>query len=95
MVSRLRNNYKRFDVELIRFHEQIERFQKQYQQLPERQARLLRTQILSFRNHLVHRLTEQVACADSQARKQIVVSVLSQKGVGSVLWRLWHRLRSK
>ena len=84
---------KRLDAQLGKFLDQIRWFSNQRAKLEERNDRQMNTYRLSLRKHLVLGLARRYAAADPAARPMVVKRVLSQKGVGSWLWRLLFGVR--
>ncbi len=90
-----KEHLKRFEDEILRFHEQVGRFVVQTEQLDQRSEKLRRTWRLSLRKHLVQRLAEHIAAADPGRRESMVKRLLAQKGVGGWLWRLMFGRRHR
>ncbi|MBW1809541.1 MAG: hypothetical protein JRJ87_15210 [Deltaproteobacteria bacterium] len=84
---------KHLDSQLAKFMEQIRWFSDQTGKLQDRQAVLMNTYMLSLRKHLVYGLARRIGSAEPQKRPLMVKRLLSQKGVGSLLWRLFFGLR--
>jgi hypothetical protein len=85
---------KRLDSQLAKFMEQIRWFLDQTNKLQERHAVLMNTYKLSLRKHLVYGLAQRIGAAKPKERPLMVKRLLSQKGVGSFLWRLFFGLRT-
>jgi len=84
---------KRLDGQLAKFMQQISWFSDQTGKLQERHNLLMNTYSLSLRKHLVYGLAKRIGSAQPAEREQMVKRVLSQKGVGSWLWRMFCGVR--
>lgn len=84
---------KRLDSQLAKFMEQIRWFSDQTGKLQDRHNVLMNTYKLSLRKHMVYGLAQRMAAAEPAERPQMVKRVLSQRGIGSWLGRMFFGLR--
>ena len=84
---------KRLDGQLAKFMQQINWFSDQTGKLQDRHKVLMNTYKLSLRKHLVHGLAQRIGAAEPAQRPEMVKRLLSQKGVGSWLWRMFFGIR--
>ena len=80
---------KRLDGQLAKFMQQINWFSDQTGKLQERHNLQMNTYKLSLRKHLVYGLAQRIGAAEPAQRPAMVKRVLSHKGIGSFLWRMF------
>jgi hypothetical protein len=90
-----REQLGRLEKELLLLHQQVGRFARQTAGLEQRESRLRQVYRLSLRKHLVARLRDQATTLNPEVRAGMVHRLLSQKGVGSWLWRMFSRRSPK
>jgi len=90
-----REHLQRFEAEILRFLEQVTRFQEQAKALDARTAKLHQTWRLSLRKHLLGRLSQSMAAVGPAERRAMAESLLAQRGVGGFWWRLFFGGRAR
>lgn len=90
-----REHLQRFEAEILRFLEQVGRFQEQAKVLDAQTAKLHQTWRLSLRKHLLARLSQSMAGAAQADRRAMADTLLAQRGVGGFWWRLFFAGRAR
>ncbi len=83
-----KEHLQRFEAEILRFLEQVDRFQEQAKAYDAEIAKLHQAWRLSLRKHLLWRLSQSMAATGPADRKAMSDYLLAQRGVGGFWWRL-------
>jgi hypothetical protein len=78
---------QRFEAEILRFHEQIERFNTQAKGVESKRAQLVQSWRLSLHKHLVAQLVGHLSVTPTDRRATLVDYLRAQRGIGSWWWR--------
>lgn len=90
-----KEHLQRFESEILRFLEQVGRFQAQARAYDAQTAKLHQAWRLSLRKHLLWRLSQTMAAGTPTDRRIMSGHLLSQRGVGGFWWRLFFGGRAR